>query len=339
MSVLSAVLGGGLIVVAMWDVLRTTLGIHGGGRLTRWIASHAWAAAQRGASDGTKSWLRYSAGPTILLVTLLAWLLLLWIGWTLIFGAQAGAVLHGPTGRPAGFVDRLYFTGYTLFTLGIGDMVPRAGLWQVATTVATVNGFFVATLSVAYVIPTLAAAVEKHRLAAWIATLGRTPSEILARAWDGKTFAGLDGHLTALVPAIELHAQRHHAYPVVHYFHGADRRVSVATSIAALDEAVGLLLYAVPSTARPSTTTLRAIRTAVTDLLDTLGTGFVTERPEAPPKPVHGLLEGVNIELVPGGLARVGEDGDRRARLLAFVRDGGGAWFEDAATAPPPEAP
>lgn len=328
MSLAAAALGLGLIFIVMSDALRTTLGIQGGGAATRWIAGTVWAVTRRRESGVGSHRLRSVSGPLILLSTLVLWLVFLWVGWTLVFGAQSGAVVQGATGRSAGLLDRAYFTGYTLFTLGIGDMVPQGGFWQIATIVATVNGFFVATLSVAYVIPTLGAAVEKRRLAAWIANLGETPQEILSHAWDGRNFAGLGSQMAALVPAIEHHTQRHHAYPVVHYFHGAERRTSIGLSIAALDEAVAILLHVVPSGSRPPVSILRSLRRAIGGLIDTLDEGFVSSIAVDPPLPTVAMLEKRGVPMDLDGLAEIGADVDRRRRLLAFVRDGGDEWFE-----------
>lgn len=322
-----AVLGAGLIFLVMSDALLTTLGIRGGGRLSRWVARTCWNLVRRIEYRAAGHQLRSVSGPVILLLTLLLWLVLLWTGWTLFFGLEPRAVIQEATGRPAGFIDRAYFVGYTLFTLGIGDMVPEGGFWQVATTIATVNGFFAATLAVAYVIPTLSAAVAMRRLAAWISTMGETPQELLVRAWDGSGFTGLGDQLLALIPEIEHHTQRHHAYPIVHYFHRSERRTAIGLSIAALDEALAILLYAVPPESRPPVSILRSLRNAIAGLLDTLRGGFVRSEHAVPPAADLSGLEALGVSVDPTWRTRLEADSERRSLLLAFVRDGGGRWF------------
>lgn len=56
------------------------------------------------------------------------------------------------TGNPAGTVERLYFTGYTVFTLGNGDFRPGAGTWQLATVAATGTGLVLITLAITYAV-------------------------------------------------------------------------------------------------------------------------------------------------------------------------------------------
>lgn len=55
------------------------------------------------------------------------------------------AVRDAANGEPAGLVDRLYFTGYTVFTLGNGDFKPGSGIWQIATGAAAGTGLFLVT--------------------------------------------------------------------------------------------------------------------------------------------------------------------------------------------------
>ena len=61
------------------------------------------------------------AGVTILLVSIALWLILTWLGWSLVFAASANAVVDATTAAPATIGQRVYFAGYTLLTLGNGD--------------------------------------------------------------------------------------------------------------------------------------------------------------------------------------------------------------------------
>src|SRR4051812_15816628 len=76
------------------------------------------------------------------------WACLLWAGWTVLFTADAHSLLQAHAGTPAGLVERIYFSGSTMFTLGNGDFTPQGRLWQLATSAATLSGLFLLTLSV-----------------------------------------------------------------------------------------------------------------------------------------------------------------------------------------------
>nr|WP_249038834.1 ion channel [Haloterrigena salifodinae] len=65
--------------------------------------------------------------------------MLLWIGWTLVFASAKNAIIDTLNRGSISWSDRLYFTGYAIFTLGIGDVAPRTGRWQFVTILATLT--------------------------------------------------------------------------------------------------------------------------------------------------------------------------------------------------------
>lgn len=97
-------------------------------------------------------------------VVLGVWLTLALAGWTILFSAADGAVRDATTGAPAGFVARVYFASYTMFTLGNGEYRPGSGTWQLATAAAagTVLVLVLVTLALTYLVP-VAAAVARRR--------------------------------------------------------------------------------------------------------------------------------------------------------------------------------
>jgi len=93
----------------------------------------------RAVSNQDSRVLRLS-GPLILLAELLMWVVLLWVGWTLVF-ASAGEILIDTLNRgPVSWTEWFYFVGYTLFTLGNGDYAVQDSIWQVVAAVAALNG-------------------------------------------------------------------------------------------------------------------------------------------------------------------------------------------------------
>ncbi len=319
-----------LVAVAMLDVLWTTLSTTGGGPLSSGLARGLWRSAR-----GLQHWSGSSrplqlVGPAILLASLLLWVVLLWAGWTLLFSASPDAVRALQTDAPASPSGRVYFVGYTLFTLGIGNYVPAPGGWEIVTAVASLNGLFLITLSITYLVAVLSAATRKHQLATVIATLGCTPHDIVCRAWTDDDLASFRAHLVQLVSMIERHARNHLAYPVLHYFHSPQRRVAVSLRLAALDDALLLMEHGLASGESPGKATLAPAREAIGGLLSTLHGAFIHPDEAAPPPPSLELLSEAGVPVAGEDAYRRGSANavERRQLMQAYVKDDGWTWTD-----------
>jgi hypothetical protein len=274
--------------------------------------------------------MKRRAGTFILVITLLLWFLLAWLGWALVF-ASSEASAQLASGSGTSFADRILFAGQTLVG-GASDLAAGSGGWRVAALAATAHGLFLASLSIAYLIPVVSAVAEKRKLAGHIATLGRSPDEIVVRAWNGRDFGDLNLHLVNLVPEITLLAQRHLAYPLVHHFHSSARYWACAPAVAALDEAMTMLSYGVPREHRPDAVALRTARAAVLELLETLQEEFLDNVPDPPPPPDLEVLREYGVPVHDDGRFQDRLDvlAPRRALLRAMVEQDGWAWDEVA---------
>ncbi len=331
--------GVALIALAMLDALWTTLK-PGGGPLTDRLSQGIWQAAllvHRTRSPRSHH-LLLATGMTILLMIIAVWIVLLWAGWTLLFSAETEAVVSSQTRSPAGLASRIYFTGYTLFTLGMGNYVPQGDLWELLTAAASLNGLFLVTLAITYLVPVVSAATQKRQLAAIVSDLGETPVEIVYKAWDGEGFSSLSTYLAQLTPMIELHAQRHLAYPVLHYFHSPHRRTAISPSLAALDEALLLLAAGVQPRVRLPALAVEPAQKALAGLLATLQQQYIRASEETPRAPLLHELAEAGIPVVGEQAFReaVAEQADRRRLLRAFVRNDGWEWEEMLEKSPSP---
>ena len=319
----------GLVVVSvtMLDALRTTVA-SGGGPLTSLVSRLLWQAFAAAHRRGAGRRLLTVAGPLILLTAVALWIVSLWAGYVLLFSADASAVVTSQTGAPANVWGRVYFAGYTLFTLGIGNYVPQGSFWEVLTALASINGLFLVTLSITYLIPVLSAAVAKRQFGALISDLGATPQQVLEASWNGRDFKGLESYLAQLIPLLELHTYRHLAYPVLHYFHSAERHAAVGISVAVLDEALLVLAEGVPAALRPAPALLVPARRAIGNFLETLSETYVEASERAPAGPDLEMLRclGVQVEEPDVFADRVRAEDGRRRLLEALVLDGGWTW-------------
>ncbi len=136
------------------------------------------------------------------------------------------------TGAQAGIADRIHFTGSTMFTLGSGDFTPSGSFWKVATAFAGLNGLFMLTLAVTYLLAIIEAVVAKRSFASQVWTLGRTAEEFIVNVWDGHTFRAVELRIVSITEQLQLVVEQHHAYPMLHFYHEAAKRQSVAHSLA-----------------------------------------------------------------------------------------------------------
>lgn len=332
LEIVLAALGVALIALAAVDVFVTVLTTRGGGPVSSRVTSAIWRAVL-----ALRAWPNFHrilsyAGAFTAILTVASWILLFWAGWLLIFAAGPESVVRATTGEAAGLWARVYYSGYTLFTLGLGDYRPEGAPWQVLTALAVGNGFMVISLSGSYLIPLVSAATTKRSIALQIRMLGASPSDILTSSWDGQGFSGLSQHLIALFPMIVQAGQQHLAYPVLHYFQSADADVALPVQIARLREALDLLEHGVAPQSRLPGTTTRPLRGAV-ELF-----GKIVQQPRAErdrdsgSEPDLELLRRAGIPIADEAEYRhaLAQRRDERQTMLALVEYSGWSW-EDVA--------
>lgn len=308
--------GATLLAVAVVDILWTTIWVEGGaGPFTSRSMSYTWRFLRRVASRNSR--LLTLSGPIILMLTLTTWILLLWIGWTFMFASVDGTIFDTVDGRPVSWSDYFYFTGYTVFTLGIGDFVPRGGLWQIATVVASASGLLFVTLAVTYVLSVLGAVTQKRAFAGGVSGLGTSSVEILEHSWDGNSFRGLELSLSSVGDQLDTLTSNHKAYPVLHYFYTAQPEQAPTTSVAVLDDALTLLTAGVAEEAQPSELILAETRASVGRYLETLSTAYVEPADRTPPPPEIADLREISIPTVSDEQFRTSVSNlDKRRRIL-----------------------
>jgi hypothetical protein len=320
-----------LVAFVLLDATATTLSTTTrAGPMTRAVTTAVWrlglAAHRRRKAHGPLT----AVGPLLLLTGLLQWLALLWAGWTMVFASSRDAVLLAQTGEEARLVDRVYFAGMNLFSLGTGDAVAATPAWRVASVVATATGLFVLTLSLSYFVSVIASATDRRILASRLGALGESPQEIVANAWNGTGFSReLPGVLTALSEPVVRLAEQHVTYHVLHYFHAREPTRSVLVGLARLDEALTLLGHAVHPDVRPDPVLTAYTRANVTRVIDVIGAVHRIVAPEdSPPAPDVAALAAAGVPLGdPRDLAAALDRlADRRRQIGALVASDGWTW-------------
>lgn len=315
------VTGTALLAVVAYDAISTTLSVSAAaGPLTSRLAAGWWHLARRFARR-PGSPIVVSAGPVVVLLTVAVWLALLWGGWTLVFSADPDAVVSSTTREPASGASRVYFAGFTVFTLGVGDYIPMGQPWEILTAVAVVSGLGLTTLAITYLVPVVSAVTARRVQASIIAGMGATPQDIVVAGLDDDRFPYLEHRLQALSDSIIQTAERHLSYPVLHYFHSGERRVDLRTQAFTLDEAVTLLQHGVRADVRPHPAVLEGTRHAITELLRRTPEGPLHTAP--PPVPSLTPLRNRGVPTVDDETFQdhVADLAGHRRRLARFARE------------------
>ena len=334
-------LGAAVLVLTAFDLLRTVLTVRGGGPVTGRVNAWLWDAALALHERWPNHRALSAAGPALATLVLVSWLVGLWLGWTLVFCGAAEAVVAAKDQVPASLVERVYFAGYTLTTLGLGDFNALDPGWRIATVLTAASGLMLFTMAITYIVPIVGAAVTLRQLATYIDGLGDDPLDIVVRSWDGHPdapggpddgpgtgFDSLRTHLNALTPLVATVRQRYLAYPILHYFHSDDPRMAPPPRLAALDEAVTLLTHGVEPRVRLPRQAVAPLRAQLNGFLEMLETQWIEPADAAPPGYRLAELRAAGIPCVADGAlaGALDERAMHRRRLAGLVTSDGRAW-------------
>ena len=228
-----------LLMVAIHDFFFTTLSGSGTGLVSRNISVFSDKIVQVCVKIFGRKAYNYN-GLFVNLMILFIWLLLIWGGLFLVYTSNPEAITNS-SGRIANHWERLYFTSYTLSTLGMGNFKPTTPVFELVTSTFSFFGFIFFTSSMTYFLSVSSALVNKRTLSKSIYNVGQSPQAI------AKKILTLDSsfsyqQILELQKMIDGHSVNHHAYPVVHFYRQNKKKDSFSINIARLDEAVTILL-------------------------------------------------------------------------------------------------
>lgn len=316
-TLLAVVAGCLLVLLVLLDVFRTVLWSgQGAGPLTGTITALGRRVLSR-MSGGAR--VRSAVGPIAIVTIVGLWAALLLVGFTLILQGQADSFHTAFDGQPVDWSERAYFVGYSLFTLGNGDLAPTTDVGRLLTVAIAATGLFLISLSVTYLLPVTSAAVASRSFASAAGALGDTAEDVVLGAWDGDR-VHLTEELRQLALSLSLLAEQQLAYPVLHLFESSDQRTSAPLAIAQLDDVLTLLDGVDPRVAPPAAPR-RQLRAAIRTYARTYGAGVRSEE-DAPPVPATAPLAAAGIPLGdPAAYTRSALELDaHRAEVRGLVR-------------------
>jgi Ion channel len=218
-----------LVLVALRDIFHRIWHPSGRGALSRRLMGAVWLLGRRRRALGAL------AGPLAMVVVVLAWVLLILLGWTLVYwphlpeGFSYGSSLD-PTSR-AGLLDAGYLSLVTLATLGFGDIVPTAGWLRIAVPVQALIGFALITAAVSWVLQVYPALIRRRALAVRLSLLRRVDTAALVADPRSTLAALLLEDLAAGVAQLRVDLTQ---YAETYYFRDGDADASVAAMLGVL---------------------------------------------------------------------------------------------------------
>lgn len=321
------ILGLFLIIAGIMDFIWTTLWVDGAaGPITNRSSTWLWRFLKK-ISIGKPKLLSLS-GPIILSFTLLTWIVLLWIGWTFVFAGNANSLINSQTFEPITWIERIYYVGYLIFTLGNGDISPLTGFSQIATVAATGTGMLFITLGVTYLLSILGAVTQKRALAESIYGIGKTSEDLVISSWNSQDFHDIDLLLNSFSAELSAITAQHKAYPVLHYYYSKEINESLPVNIVILDEALTVFNFAIPEEHRPNSLLLKEARSSVQSYLDTLE-DTTEKKPASAPLPLDlAVLQQAGVPTVSEQQYRKAIAGleERRTQLSELLKAGARDW-------------
>ena len=202
--------------------------------------------------------LLHAALPLLIAGLISLWLLLMLIGYALIYYPWLGdaAAFDTPPDHSGTLFDALYVSGATLFTLGYGDITPLTTPLRTVVLIEAGSGMATISLAVAYVLavyPTLSRLqIRATALDAEVA--GQVSGIPLLRRYlvhEGRWNGDLDDRLRELALELLELAENHEAHPILYYNHPPRVQQSILRMLLTVQQLIGLLRYSLSPERHP----------------------------------------------------------------------------------------
>lgn len=316
-------------LVVLWFIIEglwTTLWVDGHsapvtGRLTSWLWKF-WKAVFKGSHKALSL-----AGPMVLTLSLLSWILMIALGWSLMFYAERGSLMSS-SGVLPDYAGTLWYVAYTMFTVGNGDFLPQADLWQVLSALVAFTGMGMVTLAVTYMLQIISALVNKRSLASQITSIAHTAEDFVIAQWTGNGFGAIELQLTSISSQLSTLNEQHLAYPILHYYHAQKSQKSTAVAIVILDDALTLLQECMEQEYMPNETITKSCRATIKSYLETLRSAYIQAADEVPDLPDWEKMKAAGVPICSKTEAeqRFRQHDERRKVLLGMNRDAAWKW-------------
>ncbi|PPS42723.1 potassium channel family protein [Chroococcidiopsis sp. TS-821] len=248
MGWLSQILGTGLVVLALADIYMTVLYPRGErGILSVLLARGLWQVFCFGARfirqrDRILSYM----GPTLLVVTIAVWIFLLILGFASIYWPALGNEIQMEgKATPTDFATAIYYSGYSLVTLGTGDITPRTSTYRLLMILESMLGFSVLTINLTFLQSVYSQLMQRNIFALSLHhRTGRTADAavMLARMGSSGSFdSSTRQDLTDIAQNLLNLLESNHSHPALGYFRLQENYYALARVIFVAMDTVTLI--------------------------------------------------------------------------------------------------
>lgn len=333
LDVLRITAGLALVVVALVEILVTTISVSGvQGPLTSRLTSSAWKGLRWLSDRRGMQRVLLASGPLMVLATFLLWVLLAVLGWGLVFSSDGAVQARGDTSLTPW--DPFFYAAGQILGQGGPDVGASEVLWKAAEQVLALNGVALLSLGLAWIIPVVGAVVRTRQVATRMYLLGATPDEVVQRAREDGDLGDLHLYLNGIADDLTDLSHRQFAFPVVQYFFTTDLRASIQPRLAILTEATFLLAAQDDPEIHPGV--LRHYWRAVEDYLGRMTQRFASASSDAPDDPGAHRVDDTLAE--EGRVTAVQDEHDELRRMLAGTMAFAGWRWEQTVARDPADA-
>ncbi|NDJ16997.1 potassium channel family protein [Myxacorys almedinensis] len=225
MPVLLQIIGTVLVVIALADIYLTVLHPRAeSSLLSIAVARGMWwlfCSATQGLPKRRDRFLSY-AGSTIIVTLIGVWVVLLLLGFALIIWTGLGTAIQAEQGEtPTDFATAIYYVGFSLATLGTGDLVPQTTVYRLLIVLKSILGFSVFTLTLSYFVSVYNNLTSRNTVA--LSLHHRTAdtadsAELLARLAADNNITTLHQDISEIARNLTGLLESNNSYPVLLYF-------------------------------------------------------------------------------------------------------------------------
>jgi len=315
-----------IMLLIIYDLIYTIFAPRGAGIISGKVTSLVSLIFKIVYHFSKKKKIYNGQGVAIVVSIMLVWVILLWLSNLIIFLSDPEAVIDSSTREAATTMERFYYTGYLLTTMGNGDYTGGTDLWKVYASLISFTGLLMITLSITYMVPVLSAVTERRALSIRIAAIGHSPQAMLVNNWNGHDFSMLNAQLQELAQSIARQGQLHFSYPVLHFFHHNQKETALLPNLVAFDEALSILLLYVPKEYRPGEQYLIPVRFAISTFLESLTATFINPSDTLPHAFELDKIQALDFPMCEPSQNKIDELALRRHILKAMMENGGWRW-------------
>ena len=287
---LEQAVGAILMLLLLADVFLTVLYVRAGfGIISQQLASLTWRVFRALPVTKHRAAVLSFCGPTILVLLVLIWSLLLALGAGLIFHPELGGGIRNSNGEtPSDFITALFVGGSSLSIVGSSNFAPQSAIMKMLFLFNAVVGTSAISLTLTYLMQIYSALRERNTFGLKLhAASGETgdAAKLLARLFPDNQFSAGYNNLSEFAADLAQIKEAHHFYPVLFYFRFEQSYYSVSRTTLLLLDTVALIKAALPDQDAgwlKKSAPVEQLASVSVMLLATLQRTFIRRSPEAP---------------------------------------------------------